>query len=223
MKGINDYFKNLTDKQIENKEHRDFVGGLWEEVGQLQLNFLQKNGLKQDSLLLDIGCGSLRGGLHFINYLNPRCYFGLDINPSLIRAGETEIKEANLTDKQASLLVNDKFEFHHFNQQFDFMLSVSVFTHLPINIILRCLANAKSALKKNGKYYATFFEAPSPVHLSTIKQSPGGINTHYDIDPFHYARSEITYMSNVIGLNLEFIGDWDHPRNQKMVCFTHKS
>lgn len=49
--------------------NRGSVGGLWEEMGQRQLEFLVEQGLGPCDDLLDVGCGSLRGGVHFIRYL----------------------------------------------------------------------------------------------------------------------------------------------------------
>ena len=39
------------------------IGGLWDQMGQHQFDFLKKKGLKPQHKLLDIGCGSLRGGV----------------------------------------------------------------------------------------------------------------------------------------------------------------
>ena len=47
--------------------HREAVGGLWEEMRRLQFDFLANQGLKPDHKLLDIGCGSMRGGVHFVS------------------------------------------------------------------------------------------------------------------------------------------------------------
>ncbi len=66
MKGVNNYFKELSKEEIEAKAHRNFVGGSWDELGQLQFEFLKKSGLGAEHKLLDIGCGCLRGGIHFV-------------------------------------------------------------------------------------------------------------------------------------------------------------
>src|SRR5205807_6035012 len=59
--------------------HRAIVGGAWEEIGRLQFEFLTGNGLKPHHRLLDVGCGALRGGLHFIRYLDEGNYVGVDL------------------------------------------------------------------------------------------------------------------------------------------------
>ncbi len=220
MKGINSYGKELSKDDIDNKNYRDFVGGLWEELGKLQFDFLVANGLKPSHKTLDIGCGCLRGGLHYIDYLDTGNYFGLDVNSSLIEAGRREVKEARLEGKQPTLLVDDQFNLAKFDEKFDFMISVSVFTHLPINMIVRCLNEVAKHLKPKGVYYSTFFQAPKSVYINELEHQPGGIMTHYDKDPFHYSFEEMMWMAAITNLEVKLIGDWGHPRDQKMVVFT---
>lgn len=45
------------------------IGGNWEEMGQMQLDFLVARGLAPHHRLLDLGCGTLRAGRHFIRLL----------------------------------------------------------------------------------------------------------------------------------------------------------
>ena len=220
MKGVNSYGRELSREDIERKLHRNFVGGLWEELGQLQLEFLMAQGLMPYHRLLDIGCGCLRGGIQYIRYLENGNYCGLDVNSSLIQAGLQEIEEAGLSDKHPSLLVDDRFRFDRFGGTFDFMVSVSLFTHLPMNIIIRCLRQARQQLKPDGTYFSTYFEAPYPAHLDRLQQGSGEVITNYDADPFHYSCEEISWMAGIAGLDVRLIGDWNHPRNQKMAAFS---
>jgi hypothetical protein len=41
--------------------HRDVVGGMWDDIGKLQFDFLCDHGLRPSCRLIDIGCGCLRG------------------------------------------------------------------------------------------------------------------------------------------------------------------
>ena len=219
MSGINVYDRQLSESDLLKNKHRDLIGGRWDEIGRLQYDFLLSKGLQSDSTLLDIGCGCLRGGIHFIKYLEAGKYYGLDVNASLIKAAQREIELARLQNKQPHLLVTDKFEIDKFQQQFDFMLSISLFTHLPMNIIIRCLSEAKKNLAPLGKYYATFFIAPTSAHIAPITHYPGGMTSYYDSDPFHYSLEEISLMAGLAGLEVNSIGSWQHPRNQKIVEF----
>ena len=219
MEGVNTYWKQLTAEEIAAGKHRERVGGLWDEVGRLQLDFLKQRGLRPEHALLDVGCGALRGGVHFVRYLDADRYHGLDVNASFIEAGKVELSAAGLLEKRPRLLVDDRFRFTRFGAQFDFAVAVSVFTHLFVNHISRCLVEVSKVLKPGGQFYATFFQAPRPVHLDPLTHHPGGVTTHYDSDPFHYTPDELAALASHAGLSTELIGDWQHPRAQKMLCF----
>lgn len=219
-KGINSYSHQLTAEQIASGEHRAFVGGMWDTIGRLQLDFLTAQGLTPSHRLIDVGCGALRGGVHFIRYLNTSNYYGIDINSSLITAAMQELANENILDKKPTLLVNDAFEFSKFGQKFDFALAVSVFTHLPMNHILRSMKEVRNVLSPSGKFFASFFEAPHPGHISQLTHNPGETTTNLDSDPYHYSFDELNMLAKFAGLQATFIGDWSHPRAQKMLMFT---
>lgn len=219
MLGINDYGSDLTDEDIARRHHRAAVGGLWEELGKLQFDFLVGRGLQPFHYLADIGCGCLRGGLHFIRYLDTGHYAGLDINASLLEAGRKEAGQHGLEAKDPQLLLDDGFRSSRFERPFDYMLSVSLFTHLPINHIVRCLSESARALAPDGIYFASYFEAPAATWLEPLPHQVGGVVSHFDRDPFHYAFEEIDWMARQAGLRAERIGGWDHPRDQMMAAF----
>jgi hypothetical protein len=220
MVGVNDYHRVLSEAEIVAGDHRAFVGGMWDEIGELQFQFMVAQGLGPDHALVDIGCGALRGGVRFVRYLQRRNYHGLDINPSLIAAGEVELRLAGLTDRDAWLLVDGQFDLSRFNRTFDYGIAVSVFTHLSLNHIGRCLRGMRDVMHEGSRFFCTFFEAPSPVHLDSIRHSPGNALTHCDADPFHYAFSELEHLAGQCGLRAHLIGPWGHPRDQRMICFT---
>ena len=64
------YERDKVARAIASNQHREFIGGMCDEIGPLQIQFLERNGLTPHSTLLDIGCGSLRLGVHAAEYLN---------------------------------------------------------------------------------------------------------------------------------------------------------
>ena len=218
--GVNAYGSLLTQAEIDVKVHRDLVGGMWDELGVLQLNFLKEQGLRPCHYLLDVGCGALRGGIHFTRYLDNGHYYGIDINSSLIEAGRKELQEAGVIGKQPHLLVNDKFEASRFGRRFDYAMAQSVFTHLPMNDIIRCLVETRKVIEPGSVFFTTFFEAPSVAHLTPIMHTPGGIVTNYDSDPFHYSFEEFQWMARSAALSVKLIGEWKHPRDQRVLSFS---
>lgn len=211
---------DLVRDQFKEQEHRAYIGGLWEEIGELQLTFLKRHGLQPQHKLLDIGCGSLRGGIKFIEYLQPLHYFGMDINPHLIARGRE--LELNKLQKQkindTSFTSNANFSVDFAVDSFDYGIAFSLFTHLPPERIEECLKKLRPKFR-TGTFFATFFEVPSQDYQHHITQKMG-ITTKPNEDPYHYTLSMIEELANKTDWSLNWIGDFNHPRNQKMAAFS---
>lgn len=206
--------------------HRGTIRGtkaFWDELGRLQLDYLVAQGLRPEHRLLDVGCGPLRAGVHFIGYLEPGHYAGIDKrSDNLERARKVELPRYGLEDKSPQLLVNGAFEFDKFGQTFDYAIAQSVFTHLPVNMIQRCLVEMAKVLAPAGRFYATIYENPQgKTHLGDIQQSERVVS-HYDSDSYHYDLDTLRAACEGTGLVLSYEGDWDHPDNQKMIVFTRE-
>jgi cyclopropane fatty-acyl-phospholipid synthase-like methyltransferase len=211
---INQYYRNLGPVERKLKVHRLLVGGLWEEIGRLQFDFMVSQGLAPESTLLDVGCGALRGGLHFVRYLDDGNYYGIDINKSLLKAGEQELRWAGL-NKQVHLQRTDEFDASGFNVKFDFGISVSLLTHLTANQIIYCFLQMRRVMHENSRFFFTIFEVPElPIPDSFERPQ---FTTHFLSDPFHYTRDQMEYFARSAGLTLNYIGDWGHSRGQQMV------
>jgi SAM-dependent methyltransferase len=203
--------------------HRDIVGGAWDEIGELQFEFVKGQGLAPQHRLLDVGCGSLRAGIHFVRYLNRGNYFGVDMNESLLDAGyNIELENAGLRERltRQHLLCTGDFNLDGIPGDFDFALAQSLFTHLTFNRIRQCLERLSPKMKPHGRFYATFFELPAdvPAHIP-LSHSPGGVITHDVEDPYHYRLSDLRHAAKGLPWELQYIGDWRHPRAQRMVLF----
>jgi SAM-dependent methyltransferase len=216
---VDPYCRELTDAEISADHHRAAVGGRWDELGQLQFEFLAQRGLRPEHRLLDVGCGALRGGVHFIRYLEPGNYHGIDRNASLVRAGETvEIPRAGVVGRHPRLVIDDKFTFERFGASFRFAIALSAFTHFTVNQIERCLVNMAKVLEPGGRFYATYFESPCRHQIQSLSHLDG-IVTFSDADPFHYHFSLFAYLIQDLPLNVVNIGVWGHPRGQHMLEF----
>lgn len=211
--------RKFQDVEEEPLWHRRAIGGRWEEIGQLQLDFLRERGLQPQHHLLDVGCGSLRGGVRFIPYLEAGHYFGVDRNDRLLDAGRTEIEEASLQDRRPRLAQMDDFGFERLEETFDYALANSLFTHLSLNSVVRCLVGVDRVLRPGGAFYATFFEnREGKRHVEPLEQGDGFFS-FCDKDPFHYTRDALEWACQGTGLTASYVGDWGHPRHQVMMEF----
>src|SRR6266404_861467 len=203
--------------------HREVVGGQWGEIGQLQFDFLKKNGLRTDHSLLDIGCGCLRGGVHFIAYLERDRYVGVDIYQSLLDAVyEIELAVAELQDRlpRGNLMCIGDFSFGEIGRRFDFALAQSLFTHLNFNHVRRCLEGLAEAMEAGGVLFATFFEAPrNGLSSGPYRHTPGDVVTYGAADPYHYRLSDFVYAVQGLPWRVQYIGEWGNPRSQRWLAF----
>jgi ubiquinone/menaquinone biosynthesis C-methylase UbiE len=202
----------LGSEIVDGKGHRQYVGGLWEPIGTLQFNFMVKRGLRPQHVLLDIACGSLRGGVHFIPYLDRGNYLGIDIKQQLIDAGiNNELGLSLYQQKKPEFVVSEAFEFERLSKKPDFAIAQSLFTHLIERDILLCLTQLRNVAKQNTKFYATFFESREPIKNS--EQSHPHLS-------FLYTRQQMIHFGEATNWIARYIGDWNHPRNQMMFEFS---
>ena len=202
------------------------IGGLWDVVGTLQFEFLKSQGLKPRHSFIDVGCGSLRGGIHFISYLETGKYHGIDISPRILDAARKELAQNKLESKAPSLRHTTTFDLMAFNTKFDYGIAQSVFTHLPLNDIIRCLMTMEKVLAPGGRFFATFFDHPQgkrdaePLVHTCADGSP--LTTYCDKDPFHYDFGTFQWICEGTALTPTHIGPWNHPRDQRMLMFTKR-
>lgn len=206
--------------------HRDAIGAMWEPMGNLQKEFLIRNGLTPSDRLLDIGCGSLRLGCKMVDHLEPGNYFGCDLLVELIDAGY----RLELTDEQrvrlprTNLWATDNFDFSSLSKKPNFAIAQSVFSHLPPAYLRLCLTQLHPHFETGGRFFATFFLA-KPRH--SIAEScvhpvpPGGeaVRTTAFSDPYHYWVADLRHAARQLPWSVNVIGDWNHLRGQQMVLF----
>jgi len=221
---INNYYDAaFVRSRIDKGNHRGIIGGMWDEVGHLQFNHMHSAGLMPHHRLLDLGCGCLRGGLHFIPYLDPAHYYGIDISQELMDVGyDVELEQTQLQDRlpRANLACTDVFDASSFDTSFDFILAQSVFTHLPLNHLRLCLAHPTNVTAPGAQFHATVFQVPETEDWShPLVHTPGRMTSYPDRDPYHYQKADLEYCCVGHPWHLKRLDAWDHPRNQQMAIF----
>lgn len=125
-----------------------FGGGAaaWAKRGRFQLELLKHFGLKPSHTFLDLGCGALRGGQHFISYLEPKKYTGLDSHPDLTRIAKKEVSSLGLDSKAPVILQTANLKFEETKMSFDYILAFSVLNHLQQSEIEEFVAHFENVL-----------------------------------------------------------------------------
>lgn len=191
--------------------HRRYVGGRWDEIGRLQFDFMRSQGLKPENVFLDIGCGSFRGGIHFIPYLNAGNYIAIDKEEEIVNRGiERELGRELYERQRPEIVITDRFEFARLTKKPEYSLSLSLFTHLSGVDIDLCLRNLRAFVNPGHRYYATFFEGDQ----DSDKQ------VSHSLDHFEYTRERMEKFGRLNGWTPTYIGKWGHPRDLMMMLYT---
>lgn len=129
-----------------NEDHHRHYGREW-CLGLDHYNFLIEQGLKRTDSFLDMGCGSLRTGIHVAKYLDARKYVAMDGHKeSLDCAYEYEIPMNHLEDKKIRFILDDSFD-RIFVDEFDVVFAFSVFIHLRGEMLDKAIRFAHDACK----------------------------------------------------------------------------
>lgn len=184
---------------------------MYDVVAAMQFNLLTFLGLREHHYLLDVGCGSLRGGRLFIPYLLTGRYFGIEPNRRLIKDGiQSELGEGIIPVKRPVFSHDENFTLSIFDKKFDFILAHSIFSHTSQYQIRRCLSEAKKVMTPTSIFAATFLRGEK----------------NYTGDEWsHPNRAEYTleHMISLVeqhGLTLKVIS-WPHHRYQTWVLIVN--
>lgn len=127
---------------------------LWPMKRAFQIEFLRREGLRPGHRVLDIGCGSLRGGAALIAYLEPHGYSGIDVRESVLVEARQELLREKLLAKQPELvLVTDMMDLD-LKRRFDVLWAFSVLFHLADPILDACFFMAARHLGSEGVFFA---------------------------------------------------------------------
>ncbi len=73
----------------------------WREAGRVQFEtYRDRFAIAGSAKITDYGCGTLRIGAHFIDYLEPDSYFGLDVTADLLAIGQEMLGADLLREKR---------------------------------------------------------------------------------------------------------------------------
>ncbi|KAJ7973432.1 S-adenosyl-L-methionine-dependent methyltransferase [Quillaja saponaria] len=132
------------------EEHHSNYGEPW-AGGRDVFEFLaESTQLKPDSNVLEIGCGTLRVGMHFIRYLNPEHFNCLERDElSLMAVFRYELPSQGLLHKRPLIVKGEDMDFTKFGSgtQYDLIYASAVFLHMPDKLVWSGLERLANRLK----------------------------------------------------------------------------
>lgn len=175
----------------------------WLRIGQMQFDYLVKHGLKPDMRMLEIGCGNLRAGRLFIDYLDCGNYYGTDISPDILLAAHETVGQYGLQRKLPYLsLVRDlRLEFLP-DDHFDVVHAHSVFSHSPLPVIEECLRHVGRVMVPGGMFDFTFDRTQGAEH-------------HVLREDFYYRTETLLGIARNCGLEAQYMADWEQTGHEQ--------
>ncbi|XP_020576784.1 uncharacterized protein LOC110022273 [Phalaenopsis equestris] len=179
------------------EEHHSNYGEPW-AGGRDIFEFLASAiALQPSDLVLEVGCGTLRVGLHFIRYLDSGHYNCLERDElSLLAALRYELPSQGLLHKRPLILRGDDMDFSRFgaDSSYDLIYSSAVFLHIPDQLVWVGLEKLAAKLKPvKGRIFVSHnikfcsrIKEECPRRLERIGLQYVGKHTHDSLLFNHY-------------------------------------
>ncbi|KAG6751702.1 hypothetical protein NC652_030796 [Populus alba x Populus x berolinensis] len=206
FKGISHYEGLVSDNntalpcpgELLVEEHHSNYGEPW-AGGRDVFEFLAESShLSPNSRVLEIGCGTLRVGLHFIRYLIPEHFHCLERDElSLMAAFRYELPSQGLLHKRPLIVKGEDMDFSKFGSGvvYDLIYASAVFLHMPDKLVWAGLERLVGMLKPydgrifvshNIKFCSRLGSEECTKRLTSLGLEYSGKHTHDSLLFNHY-------------------------------------
>ncbi|MDO9022906.1 MAG: class I SAM-dependent methyltransferase [Deltaproteobacteria bacterium] len=193
----------------------ELVGGDAARMGPWQRELLIRLGLDPQDMVLDLGCGTLRGGLHLIHFLDASRYTGVDPHPHLLAIGRELVTRAALDDREPTLV--ELATLDALGRTYDWVLTQSVLNHLDEDQIVATISRVSRVLGPNGRWVSTALFDPAAARVRL-----GEAHGHRPRE-FWWSRVNPVWFTGVMnahGLMWHAVADAEHPRGMAVFVAT---
>ena len=149
----------------ERRHARVGPAHLWEMKRAFQIEYLRGAGLEPGQRLLDLGCGTLRGGLPLIEFLEAGHYTGIDVRAEVLDEARKELAQSGLAHKEPVLLHARDLGQLELAARFDVIWAFSVLIHLDDPALEHALGFVARHLLPHGSFHGNVLltSASGPV------------------------------------------------------------
>lgn len=182
----------------------------WLALGAMQFDYLVSHGLRPGDRMLEIGCGNLRAGWRFIDYLEAGNYYGIDISPDILFAAQNTLVRHDLQAKLPRITPVRDLTFSFLpDSHFRVVHAHSVFSHSPLEVIEECFAHVGRVMRPDGWFDFTFDRTEGEEH-------------HVLREDFYYRTETLVRLAEKHGLAARFMDDWEKLKHgQSKIRVTH--
>lgn len=164
----------------EGKALEAAVGGEFEAMGRMMVDLLVSQGLRPDSDVIDVGCGSGRLALPLSRYLVSGTYLGTDVVPQLIERAQTLV--GRRPDWRFEVV--EELRIPAVDASADLVCFFSVITHLRHEESFRYLQEAARVLRPGGAAVFSFLEFAVPAHWVVFESNLTEIDQDTHLNQF---------------------------------------
>jgi hypothetical protein len=189
-RGHGDYYAERVTRRLDRGEGHSTLGsaerrdvrrrttrGATRDAGDLDhwqrgagtFGFLKAYGLDPWHKVVDYGCGSLRIGMHFIDHLAARRYWGVDVTRRFFDDGVSLLDPAMIAEKAPRLdVISDQTLREIQLWQPDWVFSISVLMHVPPAEIEGFLRNITGLLSPGARAVILFDQTPRNLQTAAM-------------------------------------------------------
>jgi SAM-dependent methyltransferase len=192
--------------------YRAYVGPpkQFDFMGATQFALLFLLGVREEHSVLDVGCGSLRTGRLFLQFLLPGRYVGVEPNTWLWQdAIAHEIGEDIVRLKEPRFIEDETFSLDKLDRYFDFVVLQSILSHTGGDLFDRALEQAGKVLRPRGQLLFTVLDEFSASYSGCLDGN--GESGWIYPKCVTFDQSDVVKRCAQAGLNAQRIG-WFHPR-----------
>ena len=199
------FYRRVMADDIARKTARGAVGTAdpddWLELGERQFRYLADRGLGPGHRMLEIGCGNLRAGWRFIEYLGVGAYTGVDISPEILIAAQGTLAERGLQAKRPYLLLIGDLSLAALPaESFDVVHAHSVFSHTPVEVVEAALIGVRRVIRPDGFFDFTYNESADGTYWGQLRED------------YFYPTTMLVDLAARHGYIAEPMAGWQHPQ-----------